>query len=111
MFKKITTAGIMCLALANSAAAQGAAGTGLVQLRQLRWCRRRRDWWCGNWCSSIGNWCCCSGGGCGRWGHFRDYRHSQLRPGLSDFNTVESVEIWPQTGLLGFTKVCLVNRR
>ena len=28
MFKKITTAGIMCLALANSAAAQGAAGTG-----------------------------------------------------------------------------------
>ena len=26
MFKKIMTAGIMCLALANSAAAQGAAG-------------------------------------------------------------------------------------
>ncbi len=35
MFKKIMTAGIMCLALANSAAAQGAAGTVQVQLRQL----------------------------------------------------------------------------
>ena len=28
MFKKIMTAGIMCLALANSATAQGAAGAG-----------------------------------------------------------------------------------
>ena len=30
MFKKIMTAGIMCLALANSATAQGAAGAAVL---------------------------------------------------------------------------------
>ena len=80
MFKKIMTAGIMCLALANSATAQGAAGAGaggvVIGGAAIG-------------AVAIGNWCCCSGGGCGRWGHFRDYRHRQLRPKFLDFNSVK----------------------
>ena len=67
MFKKIMTAGIMCLALANSATAQGAAGAGAggVVIGGVACC------------SSIGNWCCCSGGGCGRCRQFNAYNVSR----------------------------------
>ena len=57
MFKKIMTAGIMCLALANSATAQGAAGAGAggaaaggvviggVALLQFHWQLVLLFWW------------------------------------------------------------------
>ena len=89
MFKKIKMAGIMCLALANSAAAKGAAGTGAG----------------GVVIGAVVVVAAVAG-----WGQFRAY-NNQIKLGLSNFNTVESVETWPHIGLFGFTKVYLVNRR
>jgi hypothetical protein len=117
MFKKIMTAGIMCLALANSAAAQGAAGaagTGAGAGAAAAAGAGAGGVVIGG--VAIGAVPLAIGAvvlvaAVGRWGQFRAYRHSQLRPRLSNFNTVESVEIWPQIGLFGFTKVYLVNRR
>ena len=76
------TAGIVCLALANSATAQGAAGAGAggaaaggvviggVAIAAVP--------------LAIG-----SGGGCGRWRQFRAY-NNQLRPKFLDFNSVKT---------------------
>ena len=73
---KIMTAGIVCLALANSATAQGAAGAGAggVVIGGVA---------IGAVPLAIG-----SGGGCGRWRQFRAY-NNQLRPKFLDFNSVK----------------------